>query len=89
MTPYQNAILKAEVLISHYARHKDDCSMNNIVGLGLEPRFCNCGYLHHFEAYRVAIKLSETVVHAPECPAACDDDAPEHELQCTCGGRDE
>ena len=28
-------------------------------------------------------------VHAPECPAARDDDAPEHELSCTCGGRDE
>ena len=27
--------------------------------------------------------------HAPECPAARDDDAPEHELSCTCGGRDE
>ena len=27
--------------------------------------------------------------HAFECPAARDDDAPEHELSCTCGGRDE
>ena len=29
------------------------------------------------------------VKHLPECPAARDDDAPEHELSCTCGGRDE
>ena len=26
-------------------------------------------------------------VHLPECPASRDDDMPEHEITCTCGGQ--
>lgn len=50
----------------------------------------NVNVMHvDFEGVQHPANTMADVVHAPECPAARDDDAPEGELQCTCGGRDE